>query len=544
MRIRETHYLAALAGAALYTTAGCGPRPAAPVAAASTAVDVEYITVRAPRSTAMVELPGVVVPEHSATLNAPMTGQIRTLAEEGARVAVDGPVALLAAPGLPEELSAARAAVDAAERRRSGAETAVRQASTELEEAVSVLEQTLKSVEAERDRRRELLREAELQAEAEPERLRAQAQAAEAHVRLLKSGERPQRIRQLEASLEVAHAEAKVALVQLQRTRSLFGQGYVSKRDVETAELTLRRARASELQHEEEVRLQSEGAHPEAIAEAEQQAEAARQALRNAGGLKLQVAQRRAELAGADADVAKAAQNLSHARTNRLAVSRARDEAAASAADARRSGMQMEEARERLAQSTVRAPFAGQVVKRRARPGETVLAGAPLLEVVDAGHLAFEATVTDADVSRLLPGAPISVMVSTVPPRALRGRVREVIGSSDPVKRTYRVQIELLNPGRLRPGMIGVARLRTAGVSPALRLPLAALRHHFPSEHRGEVWVLDGDRPIAREVQLGSQGATQVVVVSGLQPGERVVVSEPSNLDGSHPLRAREVSGL
>jgi len=542
LRIRNTHLLAPLAGAALLST-GCGSRPVAPLAAASPTVEVEYVTVRASRTTAVVELPGVVVPERSATLNAPIAGQIRILAEEGDRIASDAQVALLATPGLPEQLSAARAAVDAAERRRSGAETAIRQASTELDETVSVLEQTLKSVEAERDRHRELLAEAELQAQAEPDRLRAQAQAAEARVRLLKAGERPQRIRQLQASLEVAKAEAKVALVQLQRTRSLFGQGYVSKRDVESAELTLRRARASELQHEEEVRLQSEGAHPEAIAEAEQQAEAARQALKNAGSFRLQVAQRRAELAGAEAEVAKAAQNLSSARTNRLAVSRARDEAAASAADARRSNMEMVGARERLAQSTVCAPFAGQVVKRHARPGETVAAGAPLLEVVNPGRLAFEATVTDADLARLHPGVAVPVIVSAVSTRPVPGRVQEVIGTSDPVKRTYRVKIELLSSAQLRPGMIGIARLRTAGVSQGLRLPVTSLRHHFPSEHRGEVWVLEGDRPVSRPVRLGAQGATQVVVASGLRPGERVIVSDPSAIDGSGPLRAREVTG-
>jgi RND family efflux transporter MFP subunit len=542
VRLRPIDYATALAASALFATAGCGPPAPAPAVVAAPALEVEYVTVRPQRSTSIVELPGVVVPERSATLTAPMGGQIRTLAEEGARVATNAQVALLATPGLPEQLSAARAAVDAAERRRSGAETAVRQASTELDESVSVLEQTLKAVEAERNRRKELLAEAELQAEAEPERLRAQAQAAEARVRLLKSGERPQRIRQLQASLDVARAEAKVAAVQLQRTRSLFGQGYVSKRDVETAELTLQRARASELQHVEEVRLQSEGAHPEAIAEAEQQAEAARQALKNAGGLKLQVSQRRAELAGADADVAKAVQNLSHARTNHLAITRARDEAAATGADARRSSMEMAEAKERLAQSTVRAPFAGQVVQRRARPGETVVAGAPLLEVVDAGRLAFEATVTDADIARVRLGAAVPVVVASVSPRPLPGRVREIIGTSDPVKRTYRVKIELLSAAQLRPGMIGVARLPSPGASPGLRLPVAALRHHVPSEHRGEVWVLEGDHPVIREVQLGTQGATHVVIASGVRSGERVVVSDPAAVDLSRPVRAREVT--
>lgn len=541
MRIRSDDYLLVLGAAGLLLSAGCGSAPAAPAAAAPPPAELTHLTVPSLPSTDLVELPGVVIPERAATLHAPVGGQIRSLAEEGDLIALDASAAVLHTSGLSEQLRAAQAGVDAAERRRAGAETAIRQASSVMAETAAVLEQTLKSVEAERDRRQDLLAEAELQAETEPERLRAHALAAEARVRLLKSGERPQRIRQLQASLEVARAEATVALDQFKRARSLFGQGYVSKREVETAELVLRRARASELQHAEEVRLQTEGAHPEAIAEAEQQAEAARQALKNAGSFKLHVSQRRAELAGAEADVAKAARQLRDTRGNRLAISRAQDEAAASTAEARRSSLGVDEARERLAQTTVRAPFASQVVKRLARPGESVLLGAPLLELVHAGQLAFEATVTDAHMARLRPGALVSVTVTSADISPLPGRVREVIGTSDPLKRTYQVRIELLRQGRLRPGMIGVARLRIAGAHPGVRLPVSVLRRHFPSELRGEVWVLGPAGPIVREVTLAAQGGTHVVITSGLRPGERVVVSDTGLELGTRPIQSREV---
>src|SRR5204862_7043092 len=156
------------------------------------------------------------------------------------------------------------------------------------------LKQTLKGAEAERDGRRGTLAEAQLQATTDPARLRAQLRAAEAHVRQLRSGEREQRVRQLEADVDVAHKELQVALSQYRRIQDLRQRGLESEASVETARLTAQRARASESQRIEDLRLAHEGAHPEAIKEGEEQVEAARQSLAAAEGLAQQVSERKA----------------------------------------------------------------------------------------------------------------------------------------------------------------------------------------------------------------------------------------------------------
>jgi RND family efflux transporter MFP subunit len=495
----------------------------------------------------------MVVAVRAATLSAPSAGQVRTLADEGAQLPANGEAALLDATGLPEEVGAASAALVAAERHRASAETAVRQSREDSGANIATLEQTLKAAEAARDQRRAALAEARVQAATDPARLRAQLRAAEAHVRQLRSGEREQRIRQLEADLDVAQKERQVALSQFRRIQELRQRGLESDASVETARLTAQRARATESQRMEDLHLAHEGAHPEAIAEAEQQTEAARQSLAAAEGLAQQVAERKADLAAAEAEVTKARQNLERARASRLAVTHAEQEAQAAEAEARRSEAQLMDARRRLARSVVRAPFPGQVVRRRARPGETVLAGAPLLDLVDPTRLRFEASASETDLFRLRAGERVQV---TVPPstRPLPGRVAEVIQASEAARQAYAVRIDLDATAGLRPGMIGTARLLlpTGRITPSgypVPLPLTCLRRHFPRENRAEVLIVERDRLAARGVQLTpesgerAQGGTGTVTVrSGLKDGDRVVVSDPGGLLPGSPVRAREVS--
>lgn len=520
---------------------GCGSRGEIPVSAAVAPPVAECVTVRRQSAPAAVELPGAVVPVRSVTLTAPLAGQVQVLAEEGARVGPGAEVAVLEPPGLAKQESAARAALDAAERRKAGTRTGVRQAETENSLAVSTLEQTLKAAEAERDRRKALLDAAELQAQTEPARLQAQVLGAEARVRLLKSGERAQRIRQLEAGLQVARAELANAKTLLKRSRDLYAKGYVSRADLDSSILTVQRAEANETAHEEELTLQKEGQHPEAIAEAEQQAEMARQALRAAQALANQVIERKADLAAAEAEAARAARNLENARSNRLAVVRAGEEAAVSDAEARRARMEYLEARERLAQSRVRAPFSGQVVRRRARPGETVTPGSPLLELVDPIGLQFEATVSEAEVARLHAGDRLQVSVPAVTPAALSGRVAQIILAADRMQHGYRVKIALERAVGLRPGMLGTARLTRPSAVARFSLPVSTLRRYFPAESRAELLVLEGDVPAVREVRTGTSQGEQVEIVSGLRDGDRVIVSDPGGTVPGQRVQVREV---
>jgi HlyD family secretion protein len=495
----------------------------------------------------MLQLAGSVVPVRTATLTAPTAGILRFVADEGTRLAGGEAAAILDGTGLPAQVAGARAALDAARRREESTRLGVEQIRTGLETSIAGLTQALRIAEAERNRRKASLEAARLSASTEPARARAQQEAAEARVRRLRSGERIQRIRQLEAEVQFKQAESGVAQTAYFRQKKLYGQGYVSAQELELARLSVQRARASELQAQEELRLQREGAHPEEIKEAEQQVEAARQAVRTAEGLGTQVQERQEELAAAEAEVRRAAEALRAAKADRVSIEKARQESRAAAAEARRGQVELDEASDRLRRTTVEAPFSGQVIRRAARPGETVTIGAPLIELVDPDELRFEATLTEKDVARVRPGQPMQVMVPAASAGTFAGRVEEVILAAEPARRVYKVRVALTNTARLRPGLAGAAKLAIPAPAPVISLPYSALRKHLPRSRQAEVLLLDG-APDSGSVQLtpvrvtlGAGTADGVKIVAGLKRGDRVVVSDSSRLDASQPVQAREV---
>jgi HlyD family secretion protein len=72
-----------------------------------------------------------------------------------------------------------------------------------------------------------------------------------------------------------------------------------------------------------------------------------------------------------------------------------------------------------------------------------------------------------------------------------------------------------------RPGMSAVAHLKVRQASDALTVPAAAI---FGSSGHDVVWVVRAGVAVQQQVNLGVQGEDLVQVLSGLQPGERVVV--------------------
>lgn len=525
-------------------TPGCTP-PTARAKATEPAptLTVEYVRLQSAAGAGDVELPGTLVSTSTAVLRAPIAGQVAELAEEGSQLRSGQTAAVLTATGLPATVDATAAALEAAVRRQSGAETAVEQAVRLKSTSAAELEQNLKSAEADRDRRKALLAETRHQLTTEPARLKAAVQAAEARVRLLKSGERIQRLRQLQAEIDVAKSEVSVAESQARRVKELYAAGLAARRELEVAALTVRRANSKVVQLDEELKLQQEGAHPEAIKEAEEQVEVARQSLRAADALQEQLSQRKAELAAAEAEVTRVKQKLEAVQLDELPIDRARKDAQASAAETRRLRAELAEARDRLGRSTLSAPFAGQVVRRHAQPGETVLQGASLLEVVDPSRLQFQGAVTESDLGRLRKGTPVELALPAISPRPLTGRVAEIIEASGPARGTYQVRIEVPRRAEMKPGMAGTARVRGPREQAAeIRIPLSALRKHFPRENRGEVWVLEGDRLSTRIAVLGPMVSDRVRIVSGLQRGDQVVVSD---LNGDLPqgeVTGREVA--
>ncbi len=241
------------------------------------------------------------------------------------------------------------------------------------------------------------------------------------------------------------------------------------------------------------------------------------------------VAQARAALREAEARVAQA--RAEHERVRRIYARRlvsksVMDKATAElkAAEARLEAARarLAEAEEQLANTVVRAPYAGIVVERHVEVGETARVGQPLMTGLSLERLRVTAHVPQSLMPALRAGeARARVLLDG---RAPLVPVRTTLFPyADTRSHSFRVRLEL-PPGDhgLYPGMWVRVALRH-GEREALVVPARAV------VHRSEVtavYVVDGKgRLHMRQVRLGRElGGGRVEVLAGLAAGERVAL--------------------
>jgi len=185
----------------------------------------------------------------------------------------------------------------------------------------------------------------------------------------------------------------------------------------------------------------------------------------------------------------------------------------------------------------VNAPRDGIVVEKLVVEGQMVEAGAKLYRLADLATVWVQAQVYEQDVPFIRLGEEAVVTLASQPDPKFRGRVTYIYPMVDDKTRTARVRMEFHNPGYfLKPGMYATVELSSLLAPSVLLVPdMAVLR----SGERNVVFVaLEGGRFEPRTVALGPRAEGNMYqVLSGLNPGERVVTSGQFMLDSESQLR-------
>jgi RND family efflux transporter MFP subunit len=181
----------------------------------------------------------------------------------------------------------------------------------------------------------------------------------------------------------------------------------------------------------------------------------------------------------------------------------------------------VKEAGEGVEHTVIRAPYAGIVVERHIKPGETATVGRPLMTglslehlraVVDVPQQSIEALRQHGKARIVLPdGASVEAARIRFPPDA------------DPATHTFRVLVDLPE-GRhgVFPGML-VKVAFTSGTSEALLVPASALARR--SEVTAVYVIGETGRVGFRYVRTGTPAADgRVPILSGLAAGERIAL--------------------
>jgi HlyD family secretion protein len=208
-------------------------------------------------------------------------------------------------------------------------------------------------------------------------------------------------------------------------------------------------------------------------------------------------------------------------------------EAASVAAEARMRETEaaLEAARATLAKTTIHAPFDGVVLDVSTEVGEWISPAPPgvpippVMTVIDLHALYVSAPIDEADVARIRVGLPVRITLDAFRGKSFAGKldyVSSFVETREDQNRTLRVEAvfeETALPTNLLPGLSADLEVILDAREKVVRIPTYALLEG------GRVLKVQGDRLAEQKVTTGLRNWSYTEIVSGLAPGERIVVS-------------------
>ncbi|MCX7867214.1 MAG: efflux RND transporter periplasmic adaptor subunit [Limisphaera sp.] len=194
----------------------------------------------------------------------------------------------------------------------------------------------------------------------------------------------------------------------------------------------------------------------------------------------------------------------------------------------------LQEAETQLAHTRIVAPFDGRITAKHADVGDLAVPGRPLVEIEDPRALRLEADVPEALLEKVQLGQRLEVRIPAAQV-TLEGTVSEITPVADPRTRTFPVKVDLPPQPGLRSGLFGRLVIPVAEVE-AIRVPARAVLVRGQMEL---AYVVRGERAELRLVKTGKRLAEEVEVVSGLAPGEVLVVEADQPLRDGQPVRVK-----
>ncbi|MBI3973812.1 MAG: efflux RND transporter periplasmic adaptor subunit [Chloroflexi bacterium] len=166
------------------------------------------------------------------------------------------------------------------------------------------------------------------------------------------------------------------------------------------------------------------------------------------------------------------------------------------------------------------APFGGRIMRLAARPGDTVQAFFPVMNVSSLEGLVVKADIAEADLPRIDVGMPVDLTMDAYPNQKLTGRIdalpEQVVGQVGPApERATRIVVDWPGPGA-EMGMLARVQITLQIKDDVLIVPNGAVR---TVGKRRFVEYMDGEIKRSRNVELGIVTDQETEVTSGLMEG-------------------------
>ena len=165
----------------------------------------------------------------------------------------------------------------------------------------------------------------------------------------------------------------------------------------------------------------------------------------------------------------------------------------------------------------------GVVTGIDAETGQVVAAGAPVVRLAQLGEKEVVISIPEDQVDALRKVSDVTVRTWANPDEALPGKLRELSPVADTATRTYTAKISLPKaPEDVRLGMTAYVTFSANGENPMLKVPLTAL---VQNQGASAVWVVENGSVRLAPVQIAGASGNEMLVASGLSPGQVVVTA-------------------
>lgn len=165
--------------------------------------------------------------------------------------------------------------------------------------------------------------------------------------------------------------------------------------------------------------------------------------------------------------------------------------------------------------------------------GSQVGQGTKVAIVSDLSHFKIEGEIADTYGDRIAAGSKAVVKIGS---DKLDGTVSDVTPLSKNGVISFTVQLEEDSHRRLRSGLKTDVYVMNAVKDDVLRIANAS---YYIGKGEYELFVVDGDQLLKRKVQLGDSNYEYVEVISGLEPGDQVVVSDMAGYKDKSKLKVK-----
>jgi HlyD family secretion protein len=220
-------------------------------------------------------------------------------------------------------------------------------------------------------------------------------------------------------------------------------------------------------------------------------------------------------------------------------------------------------ARETLADYSVTAPFDGKISLLPVRLGDTISSGTSVATIISKEYLA-EVDVNEVDVPKIKTGNKVTITLDAFPDDTLTGKVisLDAVGTSSQgvVNYTAKISFDNIMDG-VKPGMTVSATIITNVKQDILLVPSGAVKTNSDSSNYVEYFqtmpsgydettstLTTTEKPLTKDVTVGSSDDTNTEITSGLAEGDTVVVqtisaTSKTSTSSSSALRIPGITG-